>query len=511
MIYRSILFDEPHDESVPDESAPPSFFHDLNLDQLIDRITAGYEEYAIATFYYSRLNNLDAITYRQEIMQEMDDNVLMQAIRAFSSKMRTMRQRLNQANKLDYKHTKERLFLGAVEVYCEAVVQLSTDLTGFDLQSRGLRAFREYLKEYIGSVSFRNLIAKTQDLKTDLSAIRYSLLINANSVTVRGYNAEPEYSVAVEETFEKFRRDATSRYKLEIREWEGMNHVEGEIQKRIALLHPDVFRSLEAFCVTHAEYLDERISRFEREIQFYVSYLSYLEPCRRAGLNFCRPQLSQTSKEVHGRKTFDFALAGNLIGAKTAIVCNDFFLRGAERIFVVSGPNQGGKTTFARTFGQLHYLASLGCLVPGEKARLFLFDDLFTHFERTEDISNLRGKLQDDLVRIHHILEQATPNSLIVMNEIFSSTTLNDAVFLSKRIIARISALDLLAVCVTFLDELASFDEKTVSVVSMVDPKDPAVRTYKLERKPADGLAYALAIAEKHQVTYERLKERIQA
>jgi len=510
-LFESVLTESPDDSKIEAAEAP-GHFSDLNLDQVVDAITADWKEYNLKPFYHAALKDPGAIAYRQEIFLDLEDKALMQGIRSFSERMRTMRSRLKEAEeakRLAYKHAMERLFLGAVELYCEAIEHLRQGLCTADLRSRGLRALRDYLAAYCAGTSYMRLETEARKVKADLSAIRYCLLLKDGSVTVRRCEAETDYSSAVEQIFKKFRHGAPKQYRLEVRNWASINHIEAQIQDRVALLYPDTYLALNGFYTAHAVYLDERIVRFDREVQFYVAYITHAEKFRRTGLSLCQPELLQSAKQISAQNAFDMALASKLIDEKAAVVPNDFFLNDPERILVVSGPNQGGKTTFARMIGQLHYLACLGCPVPGREARLFLFDRLFTHFERQENMANLRGKLQDDLVRIHEILSEATPNSLIIMNEMFSSTTLKDAVYLSERVMESICEFDLLGVWVTFLDELSYLNGKTVSMVSTVDPTNPAIRTYKLERRPADGLAYALAIAQKYKVTYDCLKERI--
>jgi DNA mismatch repair ATPase MutS len=507
--FRSILFDKFEIDGSMGGQEPPEFFTDLNLDQIVASMTEGREEYNLKPFFYTPVHHVETVNYRQDILRDLESRMLMGHIRTFAQRMRTMRDSLAQSEKLHYKYQKHRWFLYAAEVYCAAVSRLTRDLTTTELFSRGFLAFREYLTRYTESADFTSLVAETEKLRADLLGIRYGLRIKGNRIEVQPYATEADYGAEVLRTFEKFKEGAPKDYRFEFYSAPEMNHIEAVILDMVAHLFPEIFSSLDEYCDRHSGYLDSTVKVFDREVQFYVACLEHVDRYKAAGLSFCYPVVTAWCKEVYGHEVFDLALANNLVGEKKLVVTNDFYLRDPERIFVVSGPNQGGKTTFARTFGQLHYLASIGCPVQGCKARLFLFDQLFTHFEREEQILNLSGKLEDDLQRIHRILERATPQSILIMNESFVSTTLNDALFLSKQIMQQIVQLDMLCVSVTFLDELASLSETTVSMASTVDPEAPELRTFKVIRKPADGLAYAAAIAKKYQLTYESVRERI--
>ena len=403
MTFHSILFERAADRINTETVEAPDFFGDLTFDQIVAAVTAAKEEYNLTPFFYVPLHDVDAVTFRHEVMRDLEDGRLFDAIKAFALSMHAVRAHLAEIEKRYYERQKDRWFLDAVDLYGDAVNRLVRDLSVAQFNSRGLLAFRDYLARYASSEGFTSLVEQAKRLEVELSAIRYTIFIQGLRVEVRHYAGEPDYSPEIEATFERFQQGAVQEYTFRFSDSVEMIHTEAQILDGVAHLHQGTFSELARYQTTNKDFLDPTVVTFDREIQFYVAYLEYIVRFKKAGLNFCYPAISASHKEVCDYQGFDLALAGKLIREHSTPICNDFSLTGPERIIVVSGPNQGGKTTFARTFGQLHYLASLGCPVPGTRAQLYLSDRLFTHFDREEHMTNLRGKLEDDIVRIHHI------------------------------------------------------------------------------------------------------------
>jgi DNA mismatch repair protein MutS len=504
------MFPPGMEQSRRERTDQPACFVDLNLDQALKAIIAKRDQSVLQPLFYSTYRNEDIIRYRQAIYHDLERPEVSLLLSDFCEGMRKTRSDLIYASKINYKCHREIILLRAIASYCETIASLLHGFEALDLRSQGLLSFRQYLIDYTSSERFVALAAETRNMRSGLSTIRYGMLFRGDRVTVRKYASEPDYTTAILERFARFWKDDDDvRITPSPERPSSFNHIEAKILDFVGRLFPEQFRLLGEYLRRYTDFIDGALTLFDREIGFFLAYLAYIEPLKKSGLPFCYPDVSASDKRIAVSQGFDLPLAANLLEERIPIVCNDFYLCGPERMIVVSGPNQGGKTTFARMFGQVHFLAGLGCPVPGQQARVFLADQLFTHFEREEDITNLRGRLEEELVRLRKTCRAMTPDSVVVLNEIFNSTSLEDQIFLSKKVLGTILASGAIGICVTFIDSLSLLSEVTVSMVSTVVADDPAARTFRIVRKPADGLAYALSLAEKHGVSYKRLRTRI--
>ncbi|MGH2872449.1 MAG: MutS-related protein [Solirubrobacteraceae bacterium] len=493
-----------------EQAREPAHFADLNLDQVVASVTADRAEYALTPFFHWPLSEPEAVSYRQEVFQDLEQRDVHELVAAFAQRTLVAKfgyvTREMERDTPDFGHYhRARAFLNAADGYCAAVSALAAGLAEVTVHSRGLLGLRGYLERHVGSPAFSELQAETRRLEDALRAVSYCILVKGSRVTVGRHSDQLDYSEQVTRTFARFAQGAATDYRDVRPGWKEEEFAAIGVLHLVSKLYPDLFAALDSFCAQHAGYLDPTVALADREFQFYLSYLDHIRPLRQAGLSFSYPRMSVDSKDEQALDTFDLALATKLVKQADQVVCNDISLTGPERILVISGPNNGGKTTLARTVGQLHYLARLGCPVPGRDLRLFLCDQIFTHFEKEEDITTLAGKLQDELNRLRADLDRATPASVVILNEVFSSTTAQDAQFLSRKILKRLFELDALGVCVTFLEDLSTLSEKTVSMVSQVVADDPATRTHKVIRVAADGRAYARALAQKYGLTYEQI------
>ena len=308
--FRSILFDGSARAAEGEERTEPGYFPDLNLDQVFTSIATGYEEYDLAPFFYEHLDDANTISYRQEVFRDLERKVVFEPIASFVQQMRDMRAHLKQSNPLRYQYQKESWFVDATQIYYDAVVSLARTLAPIELESEGVKRFREYLLNYVQSPAFTSLGADAEHVKKGLSEVRYLLRIKGPRVTVAKYDSEADYSAEVLATFERFKQGAAQDYRIGFHNPPEMGHVEANILGLVARLYPDFFLALDDFCVRHRDYLDPTIRTFDREAHFYLSYLAHMRQFKSVGLRFCYPKVARTRRRCSRTTPSTLRLAG---------------------------------------------------------------------------------------------------------------------------------------------------------------------------------------------------------
>ena len=139
---------------------------------------------------------------------------------------------------------------------------------------------------------------------------------------------------------------------------------------------------------------------------------------------WCIPELTAADTDSRSwEELYDISLA---FRNKAAVVGNTLTAE-HKRLYIVTGANQGGKTTFLRSFGQAQLMAQCGLPVGAKAYTAPYRRAVFTHFRQEEDRYLKSGKLEEDVLRLKGLLDRSTKDSVFVVNEIYSSTTLKDA------------------------------------------------------------------------------------
>ncbi|MCO8273832.1 hypothetical protein M1L60_24860 [Actinoplanes sp. TRM 88003] len=487
----------------PARTAPePDYFADLQLDQLVDAVVAGRERPDLVPAFRVRLTDGPTIRQRQEVVADLADPRLRAALRTFCDDRARCTRQFERADRTRHRPRARRTRLAAVVSYVQVINDVTDALANAAPASTGLRDWLTWLEAYRAGPDFAELAREATALRAELDEIHYTLAISGAEVTAAPFAGQDDLSAAVRATFDRFRADDVEPYRFELRAGIEMEQMDDAVLDLVVQLAPDVFDRVGRFLDAHPTVEPAVIAEVERELQFVLAWLDFIAPLQAAGLPFTRPELGQDGR-LEALGTFDVLLAHSLVAAGQQPATNDAVLGDGERMLVITGPNQGGKTTFARTVGQLYHLAALGLPVPGRAVTLHAPDAILTHFERGDRAGDLTSRLEDEVERVAGLLTRVGPRSVVVLNEMFSSTTWVDARTMNTDVLRAVLDADATAVCVTFIDELSRLDPRIVSLV--------ADRDFRVVRARADGEAHAVALAARYGLTRGQLRTRIEA
>ena len=517
-MFYSVLFPTEESAKRPRNQREPDCFSDLQLDRILKAVLPDYADFHLEEYFYTPLTDPETVRYRQEVMEELEEPEKRAAVEEIIRRIPETRAILEETRpkllkgglltgeKLTDNYLEMGRFLDTLVSYLDAVNDLNGILQKLNLRSAGLRRFSEYLTDYCASEQLRDMTAWRQRIRENLKHIRFNMLVKPLSIRVTPYEGQEDYAERITALFSRFRQEEARIFLRPIEEKPRSERIENQVLKMVSKLYPAEFKDLRDFVAAYIDITDDTVLDFIREVQFYFAWLDMMKTMKEIGFRFCYPELRGRDEERFALDGYDLSLA---VRTLKPVVPNDFSLTPPEQILVVTGPNQGGKSTFARAFGQVFYLASLGVSVPARQAALPLCDQVLTHFERGEDQKLKSGKLEEDILRLKGLLDRSTKDSVFVVNEIYSSTTLKDALTLGGHMIDAITDKAGSAVVVTFMEELSEYGPQTVSMVSGVSDDAEHTRTYQVRRRKADGVAFARLLAGKYGLTKEQLKGRL--
>jgi DNA mismatch repair protein MutS len=450
--------------------------NDLDLGEVV-RALAGRDKRREA-FAWAVLTEVgtDAATirYRQEVFEDIARDQRLQArLQALLPVLAEVGRREEPAARQeeDWGILEITRRLSDLSLYVRAVQELRAALLEAQPRSAGLRTLLAGLEAEVGTPTFEALERELPPLRQRIQQGEcVTIAINlkpswepesAAIVSIGPRTQGPSSLVArlLGGTHPEAARAITPLRRTEpVRLYSDDNPLFRDLRALLEATAGPVAAALEAFRAVAAD----KLVHLEPELAFYLQAAAFFQRLAAAGLPFCRPEVAPPEeRSSHVQGAYNLALALRLLADKGTgprrIVPSDVVFDGRQgRIWILTGPNRGGKTTYIRAVGLIHVLFAAGLPVPGRSARLSPVDMIYTHFLAPETARPGEGRLDEEAERLAEIFAEATPQSLVLLNEVLAGTSQVEALALAVDAVRGLRLLGARCIYATHLHDLAA-------------------------------------------------------
>lgn len=416
-----------------------------------------------------------------------------------------------------------------IELYVQAVDTLAGGLSAVvsESLSPAFRALTDRMTDLAASDGYQSLKARLADLSSHVHEVK-SVTVGVNldaacrptEAGVISLNAEPFKSGRLLDKILRmsFKNDAMTciapltplgKKQSENRQEALSGAFKGALE--------DVFRSsVKAWRAIVGDYVLDNtdfLLKLLPEIEF-VSRVSALEKrLTDAGYPLTTPVLrpmAEKAFDARGLYNPDVALR---IDEK--VVANDLAFDDSARIYVLTGPNRGGKSVITCAVGLAQAMTALGMRVAAESLTVSPVDGIFTHFPEGAEDTIDKGRLGEECARLREIFEEVTGDSMILLDESLSSTGAFEASYIAAEILTGFAVVGCRGIFSTHLHELASavpeINERAsaeggVGIDTLVAGIEEGRRSFLIKRARPDGRSYARDIAEKYGLSLDGIR-----
>lgn len=497
----------------------------LELDYLMDLKTCDF-----GSFYTC---DPEVILYRQDTFGDMIENpelshILLKMIPLLNDITELRRMSSDSAASTEaylYSITEVELYTSLLDLLRDNLIPLAPKF-----KSTAFRRFAERINTLTGSEYYKNLndqlkelTSRVREIKSVTIGVNFDSQLRASRAGVLSINNE--YFKSGELLDKMLRLDFKNDEMTCIAPLIPFKKGQSDNQQN-ALANAfngainDVFRqSIRSWKKVIQHYVLENtdfLIRLMPEIEFVTKATELLMRLKERGCPLCHPVIKPMSEKAFDAK----GLCNPIVAMKldAPVVPNDFKFDEDGMIYVLTGPNRGGKSVITCAVGIAFVMAQLGLPVCADSCVISPCDEIFTHFPTGSEDTIDKGRLGEECSRLSAIFEEVTEDSLVLCDESLSSTGSFEAAYIASEVLQGFSMARCRGIFSTHLHDLAaSVDSINASCVpnggvkidNLVAAIEKGSRSFKILREKPDGKSYARDIAEKYELSLDKIMTKI--